>query len=110
MIHLEFKVSHVVFLDEKHFFRHSKFASQPDSTDQPYLNLMLEREIKPAGQFDGRQLAPGQPARVTLARGTDVEVQFPLCIHPQTDLASTGRKRFYPIARPHQGMFWRAGL
>jgi hypothetical protein len=62
MIHLEFKVAHMVFLNAKHLFPQSEFALQTDATDQPHLDLMLEREIEPAGQFAGRLLAPSQRA------------------------------------------------
>src|SRR5881396_982977 len=78
VIHLEFEVSHAVFLDEEHFLLQLKFATQPDSSDQPYLDFAIEREIEPAGQFDGGQLAPRQPARVTLARSLSVKIEFAL--------------------------------
>jgi hypothetical protein len=74
----------LVFLEEEHFLLQLKFATQPDSSDQPHLNSAMEREIEPAGQFDGSQLAARQPSRVTLTRGLRVKTEFALLVHPPT--------------------------
>ena len=81
MIHTEFKVPHVTFVQEKPFFLKLKFAAQTDASVQPHLDLVVERQIEPVGQLGDCQLAVRLPARVTITRATRVEIELALRIH-----------------------------
>jgi len=81
LIHPESKLIHAGLVKEEQFLLQMKFAAQPDAANEPDLDFVLEREIEPAGEFGGGQLARGLPARVTLALPAGVEIKFTLRIH-----------------------------
>ena len=43
---------HAVFLDEKHFLLQPESAAQPNPSQEPDLDFMIERKIQPASQMD----------------------------------------------------------
>jgi hypothetical protein len=87
LIHPETDLARIVLLQEKLFFLQLQFAPQADPADQPYFDLVVQRQTEPPGQFNERRLALNLPASIALARIPGVKIEFVLRIHRQTDLA-----------------------